>query len=406
MTTLFHEHIENRNHAKLAELLTENSTILDEISGDIHNITSTWFYCFLINFLTSIDVKEGDARDHYLKILVHRIEISQKIGRDVGIRVAAMDYFVNIDKKIFNPKVVEVQFFENLLRMTREDPKTGCFNEKFLREFADREIKRSKRNSESMSVIMIDIDDFKKLNDRYGHLFGDQVIKKFAEIIIENARREDIVARFGGDEFAVILPQTGRIGARSYAERLRINLIKCFTENKCMGESVAVSFSAGIATYPRDGATYEELVHSADTALYRSKDLGKNRVFDSLENEFHSNMNEQDRRQFSRFRLNQIGTIEMQGFSDIFSLKGKVVDMSIAGVLIECNAVVSEKILNQPIEFKLPIDQNFDKTIDMNATVVRLNKEAGRMKFYVGMKFDQLLEQESLAYLESAVNVN
>jgi hypothetical protein len=164
-----------------------------------------------------------------------------------------------------------------------------------------------------------------------------------------------------------------------------------------------VSFSGGIATYPRDGVSYEELLHAADTALYRSKQLGKNRIFDSLEKEFQLQKSEQDRRRFSRLQLDQARTIEVRGLSDIFSLKGKVVDMSLGGVLLECNAVISDAILNQSIEIKMPVNSEPNKTMDMNAKVVWLNKEAGRLKFYIGMTFDQLLEYDSLLKLESAV---
>lgn len=388
-------HIKQKDYEKVARDLSEDSRVIEDLPSDLHEVESGWFYRFLIKFLTNLDMSEEEATRHYFAILEHKVTLSESLNRDIGLRVATLDYFVNIHKKIHNPKILEIDLYEELLKMTKEDPKTGCFNARFLQDFVAREIKRSERNFETFSILMIDLDDFKKMNDRHGHLFGDHIIKKFADEIITNARREDILARFGGDEFAVVLPHTGRIGARSYAERLKLKLLRSFENKEFMGTPVDISFSVGIATYPHDGDTYESLFQVADSALYRAKSLGKNRIFDSLEAEYYTQMqSSSDRRHFMRQKIAEDTFIDLKGLSDFLSIEAKVVDISLGGVLLECQAALDEKMLQKSFELHLALSKDQQSALDVEGRVIRFNRESGRLRFNLGIQFEQLIHED------------
>jgi len=125
---------------------------------------------------------------------------------------------------------------------------------------------------------MVDIDKFKTINDTFGHRMGDQVLSKICEVIIKNIRQVDAVGRYGGEEFIIVLPDTGIEEAKNIAERIRVKIY----EAKVMGDKRAVTVSLGVANYPNHTTTYEELIEKADQALYAAKNSGRNatRVWD------------------------------------------------------------------------------------------------------------------------------
>ncbi|MBZ5551082.1 MAG: GGDEF domain-containing protein [Acidobacteriia bacterium] len=156
------------------------------------------------------------------------------------------------------------------------DELTHLPNHRSFQERIEEEISRSRRNKKPLSLLMVDIDHFKKLNDTYGHPFGDAVLGQLATILESCLRREDFAARYGGEEFAVVLPDTSREGARQSAERFRTEVGRtAFTYE---GNSAQLSISAGIATYPRDATSKEQLIENADRALYVAKRTGRNRI--------------------------------------------------------------------------------------------------------------------------------
>lgn len=150
-------------------------------------------------------------------------------------------------------------------------PNHRCFQERI-----EEEISRSRRNKKPLSLMMVDIDHFKKLNDSFGHPFGDAVLGHLAGILERCLRREDFAARYGGEEFAVVLPDTSREGARQTAERFRSEVSRTVFTHE--GNSAHVSISGGIATYPRDATSKEQLIENADRALYVAKRTGRNRI--------------------------------------------------------------------------------------------------------------------------------
>jgi diguanylate cyclase (GGDEF)-like protein len=157
------------------------------------------------------------------------------------------------------------------------DDLTQLYNSRFLNAALRREVERSRRYRVPLSLIFLDLDGFKSINDRHGHLCGSRALVEVGAVIRATVREIDVVARFGGDEFTVILPQTGRAGARVIAERIR-ERIAATHYLKAHGLEVRVTASLGIATYPEHGVTGDALVARADQAMYSAKGAGKDQV--------------------------------------------------------------------------------------------------------------------------------
>jgi two-component system cell cycle response regulator len=165
----------------------------------------------------------------------------------------------------------------DLERLVASDPLTGLHNRRALLDRLKQETERYARYRQPLALAMLDLDGFKPINDTYGHLFGDHALRQVAETISRSVRTLDVAARYGGDEFAVILPQTEAQGALRVCERLLRNVSSLeVTQGKI---SVRVSLSLGLALYPGEGvASVEDLLRAADDALYRAKRSGRNRV--------------------------------------------------------------------------------------------------------------------------------
>jgi diguanylate cyclase (GGDEF)-like protein len=157
------------------------------------------------------------------------------------------------------------------------DDLTRLFNSRYLNLVLRREAKRASRSGRPLSVLFLDLDGFKSVNDRHGHLAGSKALVEAGAIIRASARETDVVARFGGDEFSLILPDTGRDGAVSVAERIR-DRIRAFHFLAEDGLDIHLTASIGIATLPDVAGSAEELLRAADTAMYRVKDAGKDGI--------------------------------------------------------------------------------------------------------------------------------
>lgn len=166
--------------------------------------------------------------------------------------------------------------YDELEGESRRDPLTGLYNRKELFVKLRGEISKAMRMKGVMSFLLLDIDNFKRLNDTYGHPFGDEVIIAFSRIMQSIVRPYDTVARYGGEEFSIILSETDRPRAKKIADRIRVGVRNKTFE--CRGKEIKVTVSIGIATYPHDSRSIEELVDMADRALYHSKGSGRDRV--------------------------------------------------------------------------------------------------------------------------------
>ncbi len=185
---------------------------------------------------------------------------------DENIRILTM--FVNqAAGAIENSKT-----YENTLLQAHTDSLTSMWNYGYFQYKLDEEIIKAKNQNRNVSIVMIDIDNFKKFNDAFGHQAGDEVLKQLGASLKNCARKIDITCRYGGDEFAIILPDTGKDEAIATAERIRQTVEK----EEISGTHFTLSM--GVATFPVDGDRKEEMIKKADVALYKAKSEGKNRV--------------------------------------------------------------------------------------------------------------------------------
>ncbi len=165
---------------------------------------------------------------------------------------------------------------EELKMLSMTDPLTGLFNRRYMRERLFEEVERVKRHSGCFSTFLIDIDDFKSLNDRFGHSYGDEVLKGVSRTIRDAVRSMDVVARYGGEEFAVILPHTTKRDALVIAERIRADVDEYKRMVKPFKEWPTISL--GVSEFPNDANDIDELINKADSAMYHAKRTGKNKV--------------------------------------------------------------------------------------------------------------------------------
>jgi diguanylate cyclase (GGDEF)-like protein len=160
----------------------------------------------------------------------------------------------------------------------RTDAKTGLFNARHFNLELAAELRRASRFRRPVSVLMADLDLLREVNNNHGHLAGDTVLRRVAEVLKRELRDYDTAARFGGEEFTVFLPETDGESARAIAERIRAGVEAHEIPLAPRPGTVRATISLGLATFPYDGTTPEELLDAADTALYRAKLAGRNSV--------------------------------------------------------------------------------------------------------------------------------
>jgi diguanylate cyclase (GGDEF)-like protein len=235
----------------------------------------------LLRLLTQLDFEESEARTHWNGILRHRADLTSRLGREASVQLATLDYFQNVAPAIKNPKVVEMATFLATERSAITDGLTGLYNRPFFDASLRRELKRARRYGLAFSLVLLDLDDFKMVNDLHGHVVGDEALARLSDVIRASVREIDVACRYGGEEFALILPETSRTGAYIVSERIRVDAKDTF-DRKPFGSSpspsISMSVSGGIAIYPTDSNSAEGLVRMADKALYRSKHEGKDRI--------------------------------------------------------------------------------------------------------------------------------
>lgn len=170
--------------------------------------------------------------------------------------------------------IQNAHYVERVKQLAYLDGLTGIFNRRFFELRIMEEIERARRYGTGMAVIMADIDQFKRLNDEFGHLLGDEVLRQVSSLFHQQLRKIDVVCRYGGEEFAILLTQTNAQQAMAIAEKLR----KLVEGWQFPGVPRTITVSAGVAAFPTDGRTRDEIIRAADNGLYAAKQSGRNRV--------------------------------------------------------------------------------------------------------------------------------
>jgi diguanylate cyclase (GGDEF)-like protein len=250
---------------------------LDSRLVELERKYSDGVYAELVHLISHLTLEPAEAKSHWRRILEHRAAMQRRLGTPVDVRVALANYFVQLDL-LKNPKVIEMSLFERTCASAYVDELTGLRNYRFLSQFLPQEILRSDQYGAPVSLVMIDVDDFKGYNDRHGHAAGNRALASIAALLRTSLRKVDVPARYGGEEFALVLPSTPKTAAQRVAERARAAVESRTFETRDTSGEERLTVSLGIATYPADAGGAEELLEHADRAMYEAKTRGKNRV--------------------------------------------------------------------------------------------------------------------------------
>jgi diguanylate cyclase (GGDEF)-like protein len=234
-------------------------------------------YPVLIHALSHLEFEPERARRHWESVWRRREQMSERLGEQVDFRVAMLSYFLEMSGRMKNPKIIEIRVFQKTQSGVYVDELTRLHNYRYFMDALEREMQRVKRYKAPLSLVMFDIDDFKRFNDRCGHLAGNRALVRVAQALRRSVREVDCVARYGGEEFAMILPDTSKEGALRVAERAR-RRVESLSAAPPGGRLQRVTVSGGVAQSGADAESVEELIQKADHALYLSKSRGKNMV--------------------------------------------------------------------------------------------------------------------------------
>jgi diguanylate cyclase (GGDEF)-like protein len=258
----------------------------------------------LLLILTHLPFDEDEARGHWEKILAHREQLSAALEREAGIRMAVLDYFVNVNRQLTRPTLIDLEMLDAAGQSAAQDRMSGLSTNRVFHVALQNELRRARRYQLKAAVVLFDFDEFARVNAELGKLVGDRLIREAALLLSNKIRDIDIAARPGEDELALLLPETDRNGALLVAERFRAEFERFFQQRESDGRPVGLTLSAGVACYPEDALTPEELLERAAQALYQAKATGKNTV----------QLYHPERRRYLRFEL-EPGRFEVEVLS-------------------------------------------------------------------------------------------
>ncbi|OGQ98486.1 MAG: hypothetical protein A2505_06100 [Deltaproteobacteria bacterium RIFOXYD12_FULL_55_16] len=349
-----------RQIASLIELIEQDGTALCKV---------------IIHVLSHLDLPLEEAERCWWEIVQHHSELSALVGRTLSLQTAMCDYFSFASKHIKNPKIVDMHLFEETLQELSIDYLTGLSNKKVFERHLVQELAKAERRKRPLSLIFLDLDNFKYVNDNFGHQAGDLVLKRVSSIINTLKRIEDTASRYGGEEIAIILSDTDKYQALIFAERIRVQIEEMrlnFAEHE-----IKITISAGIAAYPMDAGDEIALLSNADYALYSAKRNGKNLV----------SLYQAEKRRYLRIDFTQSLEIRILGRrkdNKRQPLTQKSKDLCLAGILFESNSVIK---LDTNLEIK--IDLEGGSPLLLCGRVARVEKlENG--KYDIGIAFQSI----------------
>lgn len=299
-------------------------------------------YPLLFNILVNLDLAPAEAKDNWERIIDHWEGMCGVLKRRISLRTAICDYFCSINKVLHNPKLIELQLFEQIDTLSKYDNLTNLFNRHYFDDVLSRELARASRHKTPLSLLLIDLDDFKQINDVHGHLVGDRMLRHIARIILQEKRTEDIAARLGGDELAIILPETEKNSVLMIAERIQHRVATTpLIDN---GQAIPLTLSGGVASFPQDGTTVQELLGKTDNALYHAKATGKNTT----------SVYAEDRRRYQRMNFGKPLNLEVLGPKPLATMPARGKNLSAGGLLLASKTALD---LGAKIQLSVPLDQ-------------------------------------------------
>ncbi|MEC9476485.1 MAG: GGDEF domain-containing protein [Planctomycetota bacterium] len=260
----------------LALLAGDRALDDEQLQGILENLgpLGPEYHSDLMELLTHRRFEPEQAQDLWRGIIRHKKKLENRLERSVGVRVAAADYLTNRRPTLQSPRIVPRSEMDQLVSQVSLDPLTGLLNRRFIDQTLRLEMQRTRRYGGLFTVLLIDLDHFKKINDEHGHVAGDEALVDVSRRIQAVSRETDILGRWGGDELLLILPQTSADDARILTGRLRHDIRQrpLVFHN---GDHCNATISIGIASYPDHGQTVQELLESASSALRAAKTAGR-----------------------------------------------------------------------------------------------------------------------------------
>ncbi|MEW6981222.1 diguanylate cyclase [Colwelliaceae bacterium 6471] len=337
----------------------------------------------IFQVLADLRLEEAEAVTSWHNVYQHTNWLSKRLGHQVSPVTAMCDYLCYQKQSYDKPKLTTIDSFESLTNNSTFDRLTGLLNRNCFRDTLAHLLALTEREGTELSLAFFDIDDFKDVNDSYGHHIGDLVLQGIGQLISTSIRQSDIALRFGGEELVVLMPNTNCSDALLLSNRIRENVEKHrFVED---GSSIKVTISGGIAVYPLNAKTAEELVNFADHALYRAKGSGKNNVMLFKDENRHSH----------RVKLYKQVQVKKLGLNESIVLDGKGKNISTGGILFEA---MEKYRLGSHLQINLELNHN--KPILLLGTVLRCEPIANN-KYDIAVSFS-FGKMEKLASREIA----
>ncbi len=324
----------------------------------------------IFSALANVDLPVKTATSYWVDVLNHRTELMRQLNRKISLITAMSDYLQSFTKFLTSSCLVDAGMFERVISGTTHDNLTGLYNRTYFDETYEQQISLAKRYNTDMSILFLDIDDFKDVNDSYGHFAGDFALQEVARIITKSKRESDIAARYGGEEFVLLMPHTSNIEACILAERIRkeIELTVLFFK----GISFNLTISGGLASFPLNSMEPKDLLFMADSAVYLAKGSGKNTI---------SQFKDEQRR-YLRIKINKPILIKELGFdgNDIYAGTSK--DIGMGGILLENSKNLP---LGSMQEMSVVVNESNERLL-LIGKVLRV-EQCGEECFNIGLSF-------------------
>jgi len=266
------EVFETGSHRRLRQFIDRTARVRSSLGFKLSEVQKS--------LLLFRDMSRRALEEHFGTDAKSMLDALEQIDRclDVAIFDVSEIYQEVANAKI-NSYLQKIELInEQLEDLSLRDPLTGAHNHRYFQEDLENEVSRALRYSTPVSMLMLDVDHFKEVNDQHGHPFGDEVLRDLVQLIRENVREVDTVARYGGEEISVILPETPKEGATKVAEKIRRQLENHIFVDGGNVAGVKVTVSIGVAACPTDETTKAALISAADAALYEAKSQGRNAV--------------------------------------------------------------------------------------------------------------------------------
>lgn len=331
--------------------------------------------------LANIEIPLEDCHSHWISVQKHRKELSNTLSRTVDFTTAVCDYLQRSTHFLKHPRLIDATTFETIVKETIHDQLTGLFNRSYFDEAYGQQVSLAKRYENDLSILFLDLDNFKEVNDTYGHLAGDEVLRSVAALIVKEKRESDIAARYGGEEFVLILTQTDNLSGFTFAERLRKKIEKL--EITYRNEVISITTSGGIASYPNNTESPGKILQMADSAAYLAKGAGKNKICQYKD----------EKRRYLRVNITQPIQAKELDFKDSPTFAGTSKNICVGGILFENPEPIP---LGSLITLQVP-RQNKEPVI-LIGTVVRM-EELEINKFDIGIttsfkELDKIVTEE------------